>query len=97
MFKILFILILNINFLFGGYIGKGGLYDFKFVAEGRDGSPYYRIYCVNKNSIFSISNHRVFKNTNGKWYDALFMDNPKYMGMTFDNLDTNQFGEKVCR
>jgi len=90
----LFIFSNNLN---AGYIGKGGLNDYKlyFVSE-KDGGSVYRIYCNEKNGMFSISKHRVFKNTNTKWYDML-MDEPKYMGMSYDNLDVNRFGEKVCR
>jgi hypothetical protein len=94
---ILFIAIISTN-LFGGYIGKGGLYDYKYYFASNDGGSIYRIYCVEKNSLFSVSKHRVFKELNGKWYDTLMdMNNPKYMGMTYDGLSVKAFGERVCK
>ena len=94
--KVILLLSLVIN-LNAGYIGKGGLYDFKFYFKSeKDGGSVYRIYCNQKNGMFSVSKNRVFKNLNNKWYDML-MDTPKYMGRGYDGLDVNQFGEKVCR
>ena len=78
-----------------GLVGKGGLYDYKLLFTSDDGSKVYRIYCVDKNSMFSISNHRPVKNNNSKWYDMLEAN--KYLGMTYDNLSVKAFGEKVCR
>ncbi len=94
-----FIILLLNTILFSslnaGLVGKGGLYDYKLLFTSEDGSDIYRVYCVEKNSMFSISNHRPVKNKNGKWYDMI--DTNKYLGMTFDGLDINRFGEKVCR
>jgi len=78
-----------------GLVGKGGLYDYKLLFTSDDGSMVYRIYCVDKNSMFSISNHRPVKNNNSKWYDML--ETNKYLGMTYDNLSVKAFGEKVCK
>jgi len=89
---LLFIILLgNLN---AGFIGKGGLQDWKLLAEV-NGITVYRIYCNEKNSIFSLSNHEPMRLKNGKWYRQL--DNNKYMGRSYDGLDVNQFGEKVCR
>lgn len=97
--KVFLILSLTVISLWGGYIGKGGLYDYKLLFQSdKDGGYVYRIYCVDKNSMFSISNHRVFKKIKNEWYDGLMdISNPKYMGMTYDNLDVKSFGEKVCK
>jgi len=78
-----------------GLIGTGGLYDYKVLFSEDDGSTAYRVYCVKKNGVFSISNHHPVKNKAGKWYDIL--DSGKYLGMTYDGLDINRFGEKACR
>ena len=92
--KIGLILLLSLGSLQAGLVGKGGLYDFKVLFADK-GATAYRIYCVEKNGMFSISNHRPVKNKNGKWYDMI--ETNKYLGRTYDSLDVNQFGEKVCR
>lgn len=97
--KITLVLIFFVTTLMSGYIGKGGLYDYELLFQSeKDGGYVYRIYCVDKNSMFSISKHRVFKKIKNEWYDGLMdISNPKYMGITYDNLDVKHFGEKVCR
>ena len=86
--------IILISSLNAGLVGEGGLYKYKLLFTEKD-ADFYRIYCIKKNSMFSISNHRPVKNKNGKWYDMIEVD--KYLGMTYDGLSINQFGEKVCR
>jgi len=88
------LLLAIVSSLNAGLIGKGGLSDWKLLAKGNS-KIIYRIYCNEKNSMFSLANHEKITYKNGKWYRTL--DNDKYMGRSYDGLDVNQFGEKVCR
>ena len=65
--KIFIVIFILVDILSAGFIGKGGLYDWKKLFDSDTGGTVYRVYCVEKNSMFSISKHRPVKNKNGKW------------------------------
>lgn len=92
--SVLFLGVFMISPANAGLIGKGGLYDYKLLFT-QDGATYYRVYCVSKNGMFSVSNHRPVYLKNGRWYDMIEQD--KYLGMLYDGLNIKDFGEKTCK
>ena len=91
--KILILTIITIVSLNAGYIGKGGLSDWT-ISYQENGTTLYRIYCNEKNGFLHLPS-KPMKNIHGKWYSPI--EDDKYMGRSYDNLDVNQFGERMCR